>query len=93
MILWQVDPYLELVDNISLHAVIENPAGGRRIYGSEEDDFAALKSLSVVESDDQKLKETVIFHLMSKFEKLSEVNGQHMLLFPMSVKPSLSSNV
>ncbi|KAL2921015.1 Protein EFR3-like protein B [Bienertia sinuspersici] len=67
-----VDPYLELVDNIRLLAVTENPAGDGRTYGSEEDDFAALKSLSTIESDEQHLKDTVIFHLMSKFEKLPE---------------------
>lgn len=67
-----VDPYLELVDNIRLQAVIRNPVDGGKMYGSDEDDLAALKSLSAMESDEQQLKETVIFHLMSKFEKLSE---------------------
>lgn len=65
-----VDPYLELVDNIRLQAVVDSVNGGT--YGSEEDNFAALKSLSAVVSDEQQLKETVISHLMSKFEKLSE---------------------
>ncbi|XP_056694944.1 protein SEMI-ROLLED LEAF 2 isoform X2 [Spinacia oleracea] len=66
-----VDPYLELVDNIRLQAVIQNPVDGGRTYGSEEDDFAALKSLSAIESDEQ-LKEIVLSHLMYKFEKLPE---------------------
>lgn len=77
MILRQVDPYLELVDNIRLQAVIRNPVDGGKMYGSDEDDLAALKSLSAMESDEQQLKETVISHLMSKFEKLSEVDGQY----------------
>ncbi|KAL9237500.1 hypothetical protein vseg_012038 [Gypsophila vaccaria] len=66
-----VDPYLELVDDIRLKAVIRDSVDGRK-YGSEEDDVAALRSLSVIIPDDQQLKETVIFSLMSKFEKLSE---------------------
>lgn len=78
MVFWQVDPYLELVDNIRLQAVIQNPVDGGRTYGSEEDDFAALKSLSAIESDEQ-LKEIVLSHLMYKFEKLPEVNGQHLI--------------
>lgn len=67
-----VDPYLVLVDNIRLQAIIQNPVDGLTSYGSEEDDLAALKSLSAIVSDEQQLKETVISHLMSKFEKLSE---------------------
>ncbi|XP_021752707.1 uncharacterized protein LOC110718207 isoform X1 [Chenopodium quinoa] len=67
-----VDPYLELVDNIRLEAVIQKLVDGGRTYGSEEDEFAALKSLSAVESDEQQLKETVLSHLMSKFKELSE---------------------
>ena len=66
---WQIDPYLELVEDIRLQAVIENT----KAYGSEEDDLAALKSLTAIESDEHQLKKTVISHLMSKFAKLSEV--------------------
>ncbi|XP_057544780.1 protein SEMI-ROLLED LEAF 2 isoform X2 [Amaranthus tricolor] len=63
-----IDPYLELVEDIRLQAVIENT----KAYGSEEDDLAALKSLTAIESDEHQLKKTVISHLMSKFAKLSE---------------------
>ncbi|XP_059446358.1 protein SEMI-ROLLED LEAF 2 isoform X1 [Corylus avellana] len=66
-----VDPYLELVDNIRLQAVsIESDK--EMLYGSQEDEVAALKSLSAIELDDQQLKETVISHFMSKSAKLSE---------------------
>lgn len=63
-----IDPYLELVDDIRLQAVIENT----KAYGSEKDDLAALRSLTAIESDEHQLKKTVISHLMSKFAKLSE---------------------
>lgn len=65
-----VDPYLELVDNVRLQAVV-NPVGKGK-YGCEEDDFAALRSLAAIGSDEEQLKETVIALLMSKFEILPE---------------------
>ncbi|GFY81384.1 ARM repeat superfamily protein [Actinidia rufa] len=64
-----VDPYLKLVEDIRLHAA---SSGEERGYGSEEDEVAALKSLSTIELGDQLLRETVISHLMTKFGKLSE---------------------
>ncbi|PSS35864.1 hypothetical protein CEY00_Acc00282 [Actinidia chinensis var. chinensis] len=64
-----VDPYLKLVEDIRLHAA---SIGEERGYGSEEDEVAALKSLSTIELGDQLLRETVISHLMTKFGKLSE---------------------
>ncbi|XP_074320048.1 protein SEMI-ROLLED LEAF 2 [Silene latifolia] len=67
-----VDPYLELVDDIRLQAVIRDSIDSGRTYGSEEDEVAAMMSLSVVASDEQQLIEAVISQLMSKFEKLSE---------------------
>lgn len=67
----QVDPFLELVDDIRLQTVcIESE---KRSYGSQEDEVAAIKSLSAVELDDKQLKETVISYFMTKFAKLSEV--------------------
>ncbi|WVY99285.1 hypothetical protein V8G54_025355 [Vigna mungo] len=65
-----VDPFLELVDDIRLLAVCKET--GKITYGSEEDEAAAVKSLSAVELDDKQLKETVISYFMTKFSKLSE---------------------
>ena len=65
-----VDPFLKLVDDIRLQAVcIESE---KTIYGSQEDEIAAINSLSAVESDDEQLKETVISYFMIKFSKLSK---------------------
>ncbi|XP_061367291.1 protein SEMI-ROLLED LEAF 2-like isoform X1 [Gastrolobium bilobum] len=65
-----VDPFLELVDDVRLQAVcIESQ---KIIFGSPEDEVAAMKSLSAIELDDKQLKETVISHFMTKFSKLSE---------------------
>ncbi|XP_057728912.1 protein SEMI-ROLLED LEAF 2-like isoform X1 [Arachis stenosperma] len=65
-----VDPFLKLVDDIRLQAVcIESE---KTIYGSQEDEIAAINSLSAVESDDEQLKETVISYFTIKFSKLSK---------------------
>ncbi|KAI8002825.1 hypothetical protein LOK49_LG08G02081 [Camellia lanceoleosa] len=64
-----VDPYLKLMEDIRLHAVSFDEAKG---YGSQEDEVAALKSLSTIELGDKQLRETVISHLMTKLAKLSE---------------------
>lgn len=70
---WQADPYLALVEDIKLQAIYVESKEGKIAYGSEEDDVAALKSLSLVEVDDSHLKETLISRFMTKFVKLSEV--------------------
>ncbi|KAH9783629.1 ARM repeat superfamily protein [Citrus sinensis] len=67
-----VDPYLELVEDIRLHAVCADSCKVKTAYGSQEDEDAAMKSLVAIELDDRHLKETVISHFMTKFEKLSE---------------------
>ncbi|GMH18201.1 hypothetical protein Nepgr_020042 [Nepenthes gracilis] len=67
-----VDPYLELNEDFRLQAVEIESDSVREVYGSDEDDAAALKCLSAIKKDDQQLKEIVISYLMSKFEKLSE---------------------
>ncbi|CAL0322107.1 unnamed protein product [Lupinus luteus] len=65
-----VDPFLELVDDIWLQTVCLESE--KIIYGSQEDEVAAMKSLSAVELDEKQLKETVISFFMTKFSKLSE---------------------
>lgn len=76
----QVDPYLELVDDIRLQAVPIESNKKKILYGTQEDEVAASKSLSAIESDDQQLKETVISHFMSKFATLSEVIYQFIIM-------------
>lgn len=71
---------MELVDNIRLHAVSVQSDKEKILYGSQEDEVAASRSLAAIELDDQKLKETVMSHFMSKSAKLSEVIYQFCLL-------------
>ncbi|PNY04250.1 arm repeat superfamily protein [Trifolium pratense] len=65
-----VDPFLELVDDVRLQAV--NTESEKILYGSQEDDVAAIKSLSAIELDDKQLKETVISYFLTKYSKLPE---------------------
>ncbi|KAH1224706.1 Protein EFR3 [Glycine max] len=65
-----VDPFLELIDDVRLQAVYREPEN--IIYGSQEDDVSAMKTLSAVKLDDKQLKETVISCFLTKFSKLSE---------------------
>lgn len=67
-----VDPYLELVEDVRLQAVGVGSDTKNVVYGSEEDGSAALKSLSTIESEDRHLKEIVISHFMAKYGTLSE---------------------
>ncbi|KAH8484278.1 hypothetical protein H0E87_028648 [Populus deltoides] len=69
----KADPYLELVEDTRLQAVYVESDDGKIAYGSEEEDVAALKSLSNVEADDSHLKETLTSQFMTKFVKLSEL--------------------
>ncbi|KDP42800.1 hypothetical protein JCGZ_23742 [Jatropha curcas] len=63
------DPYLESVEDIRLQAAHLVSDGGKKIYGSEEDDIAASKSLSAVELNDHHLKETAVTQFIKKFAK------------------------
>ncbi|KAI3936086.1 hypothetical protein MKW98_015845 [Papaver atlanticum] len=67
-----VDPFLESVDDIKLQVVHTISNGEKAVYGSQEDEEAALKSLSEVEVDNGELKETLISHFMEKFRQMSE---------------------
>ncbi|PIA29757.1 hypothetical protein AQUCO_05800089v1 [Aquilegia coerulea] len=67
-----VDPFLELIEDTRVQAVLVESDNPATIYGSQENEVAALKSLSEVEVDDEKLKETVLSELMKKFGKISE---------------------
>ncbi|XP_027119451.1 protein SEMI-ROLLED LEAF 2-like isoform X2 [Coffea arabica] len=67
-----VDPYLKLVEDMRLQALSTTVINETKGYGSQDDEVAALKSLSKIESNDQHLKELVISHFMTKYGRLSE---------------------
>ncbi|TQE12960.1 hypothetical protein C1H46_001335 [Malus baccata] len=53
-----VDPFLRLVDDRKLQAVISGPDQLRKVYGSKEDDEDALRSLSAIEKSESQSKES-----------------------------------
>ncbi|XP_047334332.1 protein SEMI-ROLLED LEAF 2-like [Impatiens glandulifera] len=61
-----VDPYLKVVGDGRLQAAVS----GLESYGSQEDEIAAEKSLSVIKLDEKPLKELVAFKLVSKFQTI-----------------------
>ncbi|XP_064934567.1 protein SEMI-ROLLED LEAF 2 isoform X1 [Musa acuminata AAA Group] len=65
-----VDPHLNFSEDSTLHATYKGSCS--YLYGSKEDDIAAMEFLEKVERDDKQLKESVISHLMKKYEKLPE---------------------
>ncbi|KAJ4956302.1 hypothetical protein NE237_013085 [Protea cynaroides] len=67
-----IDPYLELIEDTRLQAISVVSDGEKTTYGSPEDEVAALNSLSAIEADNGKLKETLISHFMKKFGNFSE---------------------
>ncbi|KAM6566790.1 hypothetical protein CsatA_025918 [Cannabis sativa] len=67
-----VDPHLQLVDDAWLQAAFTGYDKGDISYGSQDDEVSALDSLSAIELDEERLKETVISLFMNKFTKLSE---------------------
>lgn len=69
-IVLQVDPHLCLSEDSRL----QETESCSYIYGSEEDDIAAMEFLEKVENDDTQLKETVISHLTKRFVSLPKVN-------------------
>ncbi|XP_021609744.1 protein SEMI-ROLLED LEAF 2 isoform X2 [Manihot esculenta] len=78
------DPYLESVGDTRLQTVYLESNGGKMVYGSEEDDVSASKSLLAVELDDHHLKETLISKFVTKFAKLTQddLSGIKEQLFP-----------
>ncbi|CAI0397076.1 unnamed protein product [Linum tenue] len=65
----KAETLVEEVGSPNVHLALDGP---KIAYGSEEDDVAALKSLSCVEANDNFLKETVTSHFMTKLSTLSE---------------------
>lgn len=65
-----VDPYLKLGEDVRLQTASGSEAYS---YGSQEDEIAALQSLSTVELEDEKFKEFIMLHFTTKCGTLSEV--------------------
>lgn len=70
---YQVDPYLQLVDDCKLEAVNAVQNQPSKVYGSKEDDEDALKSLSTVQQTQSKSKETFATMIVQSLATSPEV--------------------
>lgn len=75
---YQVDPFLRLVEDLRLQAIDNAVDPCLRAYGSKEDDDLALKSLSNINMNDQSRQIGVSLILDSL--ELSEVNHLDTLI-------------
>lgn len=77
---YQVDPFLRLVEDCRLQAVDRAAEPCLRVYGSKEDDDLALKSLSNINMNDQS-KQTSVSLILDSLEDLSEVNNKDSMIY------------
>ncbi|KAG9447070.1 hypothetical protein H6P81_013198 [Aristolochia fimbriata] len=67
-----VDPFLHLIEESRVEAVYNISEGKNSTYGSPDDEASALKSLSAIEMDNGRLRETIISDFMQACGNLSE---------------------
>ncbi|RWW07186.1 hypothetical protein GW17_00029443 [Ensete ventricosum] len=67
------DPYLQLVEDSKLQAANAAPERCSGVYGSQEDDNNALKSLQAVELTESQSREFIVSLIMNSLSDLSDV--------------------
>ncbi|KAF8396143.1 hypothetical protein HHK36_017756 [Tetracentron sinense] len=67
-----VDPFLHLVEDCKLQAVNTGSDHPKKLYGSDEDNNAALKSLSALEITENQTKESFASLIVKSLGKLSD---------------------
>lgn len=80
MTLYQVDPFLRLVDDCKLEAVNAGLDHLMKVYGSKEDDEDALKSLSAIKISKSQCKEsfaTTIVQTLGKSSNVTLISHSH----------------
>lgn len=72
--LYQVDPFVKLVEDCKLQVVNLGQDNPKQIYGSKEDNENAVKSLSAVDTSESQSKESFAKLVLQTLENKSEVN-------------------
>ncbi|XP_078442228.1 protein SEMI-ROLLED LEAF 2-like [Wolffia australiana] len=68
-----VDPFLHLIDDCRVEAIVNVSDNGPAVYGSKEDDDAALKSISVAtEIMNHETQESLVSMIIESFKDLSD---------------------
>lgn len=78
---YQVDPFLQLVEDCKLQVAKTGQGHPRPVYGSKEDNEHALKSLSVVDTSDSQSKESFARLILQTLQNLSEVSLFYSFFF------------
>lgn len=69
----QVDPFLRLIDDCRLQAIKSASDNRCKVYGSKEDDTAALKSISAIVMGDDQSKESLVSMIIKSLGDLPDV--------------------
>lgn len=73
-----VDPYLQLVEDCKLQAVNTDSSHPIRLYGTKEDDNAALNSLSAIEITEDQSRESLASTVVTSLRNLSNSGASGM---------------
>lgn len=78
---YQIDPYLKLVDDCRLQVVSKSEGNTIKAYGSREDDEAALKTLSCIVLSEGQSKTAMLSVIVQNLQALSEVISHRHFYF------------
>lgn len=79
---FQIDPFLCLVDDCKLQAVNPGSRQGKIEYGSKEDDNCALGCLSEIEITKDQAREDMVSLIVKSLEDLAKVIPFFLFLLP-----------
>ena len=71
--MFQVDPFLQLLDDCKLQAIKSDSSKQLKVYGSKEDDCAALKFFSEIEVEEDQIHESLASMIVKSLGDLAEV--------------------
>ena len=77
---FQVDPFLQLVNDSKLQAVIDTDRQPSKVYGSKEDDEDALKALSAIRLTENQSKESFATMIVQSLGKSSNVMARYHVM-------------
>lgn len=86
----QVDPFLRLVEDCKLQAIDIAAEHLTRIYGSKEDDTAALESLSAITVKEDLSKQSMVSEIVNSLEDLPDVNASLIFINLFSINYKFS---
>lgn len=77
---FQVDPFLQLVNDSKLQATVDTSGQPSKAYGSKEDDEDALKSLSSIKLTESQSNESFVTMILQNLEEPLNVTSIYIYL-------------